>query len=310
MTSVLYSIVIPTYNSEPGLKELVERIDAVFKATNWIYEIIFIDDHSTDKSLDVIKKLAIENKKIKYIAFRKNYGQHCALLAGFRYVSGNYVITMDDDLQNPPEEIPKLINHIQKTDLDVVFAQFEKKKHAQHRIWGSKIIKWLNERIFHKPKELILSNFRIIKKEIVDEVVKHFSPFVYIPGLLFTITHNCGNVLTRHEERKYGKSGYIGFTKIFKLVQALVFVFSDFSLRIVIRVGLFFSLVGLILSGFVLLKNLLLGVSVKGWTSLIFIVSFFSSINLLVSGVLGEYLLIVLKNAIGEKQYFIKEKNI
>ncbi len=309
MNESFYSIVIPVYNSEQCLSELVERIDYTFSSYGWKYEIIFINDHSTDNSLEIIKQISNCNSNIKYISFRKNYGQHSALLAGFRCVAGNYIITMDDDLQNPPEEIPKLIKAIQETNYDIIFAKFEEKRHSLYRRLGSKVIKWLNERIFDKPKNIVLSNFRIIKREIVDEVIISNTPNVYLPGLLLMTTNNCGNIVTKHDKRKHGKSNYT-FKKLFKLVRALVFVFSDFSLKIIIKIGLFFSIIGFILSGVVILKDLIMGSKIQGWTSTIFVISVFSSINLLVSGVLGEYLLIILKSVNSEKQYVIKETNI
>lgn len=306
---MLYSVVIPVFNSEKCLNELTERLNNVFLAYKWDWEVIFVDDKSRDNSLKVLKDIAQKLNNVVCVELRKNYGQHNAILAGFKYVRGDYIITMDDDLQNPPEEIPKLVNAIMESDKDIIFAKFEQKKHSLYRKIGSKIVSRLNEKIFSKPKNLVLSNFRIIKKSIIEDVITYNIPNPYLPGLLLTVTSNCGNVATKHCQRQYGKSNY-SIKRIMKLIFSLVFMFSDYSLRFAIGIGLFFSIIGFLFSAFVVAKNLLHGVTIQGWTSTVLVISLFSSINLLVMGIIGRYLNIVLKTVSGEKQYIIKEKSI
>lgn len=303
----LYSIVIPVYNSENSIMELSERIEKVFLTINKSYEVIFVNDCSPDHAHNVIKLICDMNSNIKYISLRKNFGQHNAQMAGFRHVSGDYVITMDDDLQNPPEEIPKLIKAIKESNKDIIFARFEEKKHSGYRRLGSKFVNWLNKKVVGKPDGLVLSNFRIIKREIIDELVKTVSPTPYVPGLLLMITNDCGNVLTDHKEREYGKSNYT-MRRILKLVFSLLFNFSDFPLKLAVRSGLIISLLGFLFSGSLILKNIFFQVEVQGWTSTMFIISIFSSLNLLILAVVGQYFIRSFDIINKKPTYLIKEK--
>jgi len=301
-----YSIVIPVYNSEKSLRELSDRIDKVFKQNEWKYEVIFVNDLSKDNSLEILKEICRENQNFKYISLRKNFGQHNAIMAGFNYVTGDYIITMDDDLQNPPEEIPKLIHEIHKTNHDIIFAEFEEKKHSFYRRLGSKLVKWLNEKVVGKPRNLVLSNFRIIKREIVEEVIKYRTNTPYLPALLLMVTHDCGNVLTRHEERLYGKSNYT-LRRILKLIVALLFTRSNYALKLAVRVGLFFSIICLLYSGYIVIRSLTVGTQVAGWASTMFMISFFSSMNLSILALIGEYLIRLSSMAFGDRPFIVKE---
>jgi len=305
---VIYSICIPVYNSEYTVRELYERIAVVFKDITDCYEIIMVDDCSTDGSWEVLKQINAEDGRIKIIQLRQNAGQHNALMCAFNYIRGQYVITIDDDLQNPPEEIPKLINKIADEDCDVVFADFIGKKHHFLRNMGSKLVQWIAGKIFNKPSGLVTSNFRITKSDIIREVVSYKLANPYISGLILRETNNCVNVKTLHEERKVGKSNYT-FGKLLKLVFSLLFNFSDFPLRIAIYLGILFSGLGFLISLVVLIKNILHGSTVQGWTSLVLIMSVFSSIILIIIGALGEYVVRIVEHVDGKKQYIIRNKS-
>ena len=166
MSVTLYSIVVPVYRSERSLRELYERVDKTFENIEGDYELILVEDGGGDRSWEVMRSLRNESQKVKIIRLTRNFGQHNALMCGFSFASGDYVITMDDDLQNPPEEIPKLIEAIERTDLDVVSGTPEGRKHSWVRNTGSFVYRWLVSLIFKHEPVFQMSNFRIMKRSV------------------------------------------------------------------------------------------------------------------------------------------------
>ena len=163
--SLTLSIVIPVYNSELIVAETVNLINAELSQIEISHEIILVNDGSTDSSWSVLVELKKQFPQLVIINFLKNYGQHSAVFCGIQNSRGNYVVTMDDDLQNPPSEIKKLYNKILE-GYDLVFAVFDKKQHEDYRKLGTKVIDYLNTKIFGKPKSLKLTNFRIFSKAV------------------------------------------------------------------------------------------------------------------------------------------------
>ena len=195
-----YSVVIPVYNSEKIIEETVRQVRDAFLSSGFEFEVILVNDGSKDDSWKTIASLASSFHEVVSINLLKNYGQHNANLCGFREASGDYIITMDDDLQNPPEEIGKLIETAQK-GYDLVIGRFESKKHSLYRRFGSRVVGWLNRTVFEVEDELILSNFRIIRRDVVDRVCRDQSVSPYIPGLVLKYSaHRC-NVLVQHRPR-------------------------------------------------------------------------------------------------------------
>ena len=235
VNQTMYSIIIPVYNSEEIIKKTALSTIEVMKAEKFNFELLLINDGSTDGSWDFIKNLAEEFEQIKSFNLLKNYGQHTAIFCGIQHAKGDFIITMDDDLQNPPKEIIKLIEKINE-GYDLVFAKFKQKKHILFRRLGSRIIKLLNEKIFNKPKKIILTNFRIFNKSVADRVSKYKTFYPYIPGLLLLFSSSIGNVETEHHVRETGKSNYSIF-KILKLVSRLLFNYSSFPLKLLTIVG-------------------------------------------------------------------------
>ena len=225
-----YSVVIPVFNSETMIGETVERVKSFFKNNEMLCEIILVNDGSRDHSWDKIKSLALENKNITSVNFVKNYGQHTAIFCGMQHAKGDFLITLDDDLQNPPEEIGKLIKKINE-GYDLVFARFSEKKHSYTRRIGSRLIGFLNYIVYNKPRGITLSNFRIFTKEIVEKIKKLNVHYPYIPGLLLVNSERIANVETKHEARRAGHSNYT-FLKIFKLIWRMLFLNPVRSLRI------------------------------------------------------------------------------
>ena len=212
---------------------------------------------------------------------------------------------MDDDLQNPPLEIIKLIEKINE-GYDLVFAKFLEKKHSLFRKFGSAVIKILNEKIFDKPKEITLTNFRIFTKSVADRVSNYKTFYPYIPGLLILFSSAIANVETDHHYRKIGKSNYSLF-KILKLVSRLLFNYSSYPLKLLTILGFSISLVSFLLGLFYAIRGLLLDSSVPGWTTTVVLLSFFNGFLILMIGILGEYISRILNQLSVKQAYQIKE---
>jgi glycosyltransferase involved in cell wall biosynthesis len=300
-----YSVIIPVYNSEEIVKETVERTIQFFNDQNHSHEIILVNDGSKDKSWEKIKSIAEGNSQVIAINLLKNYGQHSAILCGIHHSKGNYLITLDDDLQNPPEEIIKLIQKINE-GYDLVFAKFREKKHSSFRKKGSKLVNYFNRKIFNKPKDIVLTNFRIFTRNVANRVLSYKTFYPYIPGLLLMFSSSIANVETEHQARKVGSSNYSMF-KILKLVARLLFNYSSFPLKVMTYIGVSVSLVSFLIGIYFILKKLIDGVAVEGWTTLIVLLSFFNGFLIIMVGIMGEYLARVLNQVSSTRAYETKE---
>jgi glycosyltransferase involved in cell wall biosynthesis len=302
-----YSVVIPVYNSEGIVGQTIDRTVAFFLSRSLDYELILVNDGSTDGSWNILKEKARGNARIRVFDLLKNYGQHTANFCGFQHAIGDYLITMDDDLQNPPEEIDKLIKKIHDGhEHDVVFGQFRKKMHASHRKIGTQIIGYMNRKIFAKPKDLVLSNFRIIRRDVVERICSYQTGYPYIPGLVLMFCSKPGNVMVEHHQRKIGKSGY-NWIKIVQLVMRILFNYSSFPLRLVTGAGFVLSLLCFALALFYLLRTIITGTSVPGWATVVVLLSFFNGMSLFVLGMLGEYLVRLINQTSRGAIYYVKE---
>ncbi len=301
----LYSVVIPVYNSEKIVATTVARIREFFLLQKYQFEIVLVNDGSGDDSWRVIAALANENPDVVAINLLKNYGQHHANLCGFRHAKGRYVITMDDDLQNPPEEIGKLIQKV-LGGYDLVIGQFESKRHSFLRRIGSRIVGWLNRKVFDVADNLILTNFRIIHRDVINRICRDKSHAPYIPGLVLKYSSQRCNVLVRHQPRAEGVSNYT-WRKIIRLVATILFNYSSIPLRYGAIFGFVVALGSFLLSLFFLLEAMLKGTNAPGWASLVVLLSFFNGVLILLLSVIGEYLIRILREIGTQSNYEISE---
>ncbi|MEZ9601589.1 glycosyltransferase family 2 protein [Vibrio sp. 10N.286.46.A8] len=300
------SIVIPVYNSQSFVTKTVnEIIKEVTKLTSK-FEIILVNDGSPDDSWSVISGLAKSINEVKSIDLVKNYGQHTAVMCGIEKSTGDYVITMDDDLQNPPSEIKKLLNKIEE-GYDLVFAEFEQKKHASYRKLGTKVVDWLNNKIFGKPDNIVLTNFRIFTKSLAKRVIKYRVNEPYIPGLLLMHASKIGNTLTKHAKRDDGESNY-SLGKILILISRLLFNYSSYPLKALSVVGVVISVASFSWGLFMIINQLVYGSDVQGWTTLVALLSFLNGFIILILGVLGEYVIRISKTLSHDCSYHIAEE--
>lgn len=285
--TVEYSVVVPVYNGADTLEPLFERIKSVFNSIDKSFEVLFVEDCGKDNSWQVIQNLKKKYPNyITAIKLSKNFGQHKALICGFNFVQGNYVITIDDDLQTPPEEIIKLITGYDKTKADVVYGIYVRKKHSTIRNVGSFVVK----RVFkfgtdtHKNG----SSFRLVTRNVIDQLAQHRHKFIFIDNVLQWYTNSITLVAVNHLSRQNGISGY-SFISLVLLTLNLVLNYTAIPLRIMTYGGLFSSLVSFLIGMYFIYKKIFQGM-VIGWTSIIVAISFTSSIILFCLGIIGEYI--------------------
>jgi glycosyltransferase involved in cell wall biosynthesis len=302
---MLCSAIIPVYNSDKILKHTVKRTINFFSSNHIDYELILINDGSRDTSWDIIKSVAKDNADIIGVNLLKNYGQHNAVLCGMGIAKGDYIVTLDDDLQNPPEEILKLIQTAEKGH-DLVFGKYARIKQSFVRRLGSKIINRLNYIIFNKPKDLIVSNFRLMRKEVAQRAIRYKTSSPYIQGLLLMFASNPANVVVEHNERAVGKSNYTVF-KIISLVSTLLLNYTAIPIRLLGYVGISVSLLSLSIGVYIIIKNILIGTSVPGWASTNVLTSFLGGFIILMLSILGEYIGRLITEVSCKEPYIIKD---
>ncbi len=221
-----FSVVIPVYNSAGTVEQVIQRVTQFFHEHNRDYELILVNDGSRDKSWDILSRFASENARIFAIDLARNYGQQQAVFCGLEKSRGDYVLTLDDDLQNPPEEMIRLIEKIQE-GYDLVFGRFRVKKHSPFRRLGSLIIRTLSKWMYGKPRELALSNFRIFRKDLVGQMISHPVKRPYIQGLALRFSKNCTDVWVDHQAREAGTSRY-GFYQFARTLTELILTYLSF----------------------------------------------------------------------------------
>ena len=281
------SVVIPAYKARDSLPLLIRKLDAVLNRTGQRFEIIVVDDSSPDDTWECLKMLKHIHPQLKIIRLLRNSGQHNALLCGFSLAKGSIVITMDDDLQNPPEEVPKLIAAIQK-GYDLAIGAYDSKQHSASRNAAGKLIDAVQRRIFHLPSDFQLTSFRGVRKVVVDNVLTMGGVFPYITSMLLSHTSRCVNVPVHHEPRPFGSSNY-NLKRSILLAFNLLLSYSPYPLYLVATLcfGAFSVSIGF--SAGALFKGVI-GSTMPGWASTVIAISFFNAWILLALMIHGLYL--------------------
>lgn len=282
------SIVIPVYN---GALTIGRTVDELVKLNiPGSVEIILVNDGSPDNSRDVCEQLTQTSPlPVTFIDHARNYGEHNAVMSGLRAARGEFIITMDDDLQNPPSEVVKLYEYASQHEYDVVYSFFERKKHAAWRNIGSWLANKTANLVLDKPEGLYLSSFRCLKQFIVKEITRYKGPFPYVDGLIFQVTKNIGEVQVEHLPRKDGSSNYT-LPRLLRLWMSILLNFSVAPLRIGTALGLLMCAFGAIAVIYVLIDYFVFGIATAGWASLMLIFLLFSGVQLVMLGLVGEYI--------------------
>lgn len=284
-----------------------EIIVTVSQRAQYDYEIICVNDFSPDHVYDVLSGLAAQNSKIKVINLAKNMGKHAALLAGYSFVQGDYVIGVDDDYQCPVYELWKLLEPVEQDQCDMATARYKKKQQTLWKNLGSKANVWMSSFLLEKPTTLRFENFAVAKRFVIDGLIKYTGPFPYLEGLLLQITRRV--VMVDMEERERGDNQKTGFTfqKSLSLFLNGFTAFSVKPLRIATLAGFLAAVFGFLLGIYIVTKKLLHPEILAGYTSTIAVQLFISGFILICLGLIGEYvgrIYICLNRA---PQYVIKD---
>ena len=298
------SVVIPVYNGAATIGRLVEAVGREL-APSYDVEMVLVNDGSTaDNSADVCRRLAEANPRVRFVDLSRNFGEHNAVMAGLNFCSGDATVIIDDDFQNPPSEIRRLVEPLEQ-GYDVVYSRYEQKEHNVLRNVGSRFHNLVATILLSKPRSLYLSSFKAISRFIVDELVKYRGPYPYIDGLILRITRNYTTVTVRHDARREGRSGYT----LHKLISLWMNMFTNFSivpLRAAMIFGFLFAIGGLVAAGAFLVERLRRPDLPAGWASLIISLFIIAGVQLLAIGMVGEYLgRLFLKDA-GNPQYVVR----
>lgn len=306
MSKIILSIVIPIYNAEKTIHGLVDEL-IKHLITRYKIEIVLVNDNSIDRSEEVCISLYEQYRDIvKFYSLSKNVGQHSAIMAGLSKITGDYTVIMDDDFQNPPSEVIKLVNTALGDDYDVVFSYYKEKKHSSFKNWGSRFNDKVANIMLQKPKDLYLSGFKVLNRFLVNEIIKYQSPFPYIDGLILQVTDKIGRVEVEHHTRQEGRSGYT----LRKLISLWLNMFTNFSilpLRSSIILGFIFAFFGLVLGVYTIIEKILDPNLPTGFAALFFAISVFAGVQLISLGLIGEYVGRIFLSLNKKPQYTIKK---
>ena len=299
------SVVIPVFRGAGTIGPLVERLEAddlLLKERE--IEIVLVNDGSPDDSGAVCRELANARPHVRFVDLSRNFGEHNAVMAGLNHCSGDAAVILDDDFQNPPSEVRKLVDKLAE-GFDVVWSRYEVKQHGWFRNLGSRFNDFVATMMLGKPRGLYLSSFKAISRFVIDEVVRYRGPFPYLDGLVLRITRNYTTVLVQHDPRHSGKSGYT----LRKLISLWLNMFTGFSvlpLRLASLAGITVALIGVLLGIWFLIERLNHPEIQSGWASIIVTVLIVSGIQLLVLGVIGEYLGRLFLQDNGRQQFVVR----
>jgi undecaprenyl-phosphate 4-deoxy-4-formamido-L-arabinose transferase len=287
MATPALSFVIPLYNSAPTIGALVQAIAALVVEGG--HEIVLVNDGSRDETAAVCRRLVAEAKvPVIYVEHARNYGEHNAVLTGWRHARGAYLVNLDDDGQNPPDEALRLWRHAKETGLDVVFGHYAAKQHSTWRNFGSWFTNRVTDWAIDKPRGFYLSSFRCVTAFVARQVATHTAPFPYLDGLILQVTQRLGSIEVRHDLRQAGASGYT-FRRLVRLWLSAWVNFSVLPLRVATVLGLIIAGVGTIAFGGVVWLWWNDRGPAYGFGWLMSALLIFSGTQLLMLGLIGEY---------------------
>jgi len=285
---MLYSIIIPVYNGEQTVENLYTRIKQFF-TDKYLYEVIFVYDCGKDNSWEVLLKIKMQNpQNVKLIRLSRNYGQHNALICGFEYAKGDFIVTMDEDLQHAPEDIQKLIDKQKEMDYDVVYGKYEIRNHSRFRNAGSSILKRIID-VGIPDIHPDYSAFRLIKAGIAKSCITMRNSYTFLDGYISWITTNCSSCIVSHSERQGGVSAYT-FSKLINHTINIFVTFSNLPIRFLTKLSFFVLFVMTLYSTYIIIRKLVFNDLAMGYPSLVIIVGFGVGLIMLALGIIGEYI--------------------
>ena len=299
------SFVIPVYNGSRTIPAVVDRICTTFAAMR--IEVVLVNDGSDDDSETVCARLAEKFPRIvTFIQLSRNFGEHNAVLSGLSQAGGEYVAVLDDDGQNPPEEIARMLEALKQTGSDVVYGHYVTKQHSRMRNAGSRFNNRIATLMLGKPKDLYLSSFKVIDRFLVDEIIKYKGPFPYIDGLIYRATRKIEQIPVEHLPNVDGPSRYT-FRKLVRLWMNMFLNFSITPLRLSIYAGLTTSLLSIFALLLILIDKLWIAPNVThGIPTVLATIVCLSGLELMILGLIGEYLGRLYLDQTGTPQYIVR----
>ena len=282
------SIVVPVYRSAKILPILVSRIAEIFKEKIDTVELILVEDRSPDDSWSVIEQLSQDNGFVRGVQLSRNAGQHNAIMAGISITRGNVVVLMDDDLQHPPEDIPRLIDKIRAGD-DVCYTYYKNRQHENWKKFGS----WFNGKVANillkKPEWLYLSSFKAISRNVASEIIKYSGPYAYVDGLILDVTDRIATIEIEHGERYSGEGNY-NLKRSISLWLKMATSFSIVPLRLATFFGIALAAISAVIALAIIIRKLIYVDIATGWSSLIVVMLFMGGVQIAFLGIIGEYI--------------------
>lgn len=302
------SVVVPVYKSSACLEELLKRLTAQLESMGKSHEILLVEDCSPDNSWEVIERLAPHYPNLQAFHLMRNSGQARATLCGLAHARGEIVFTMDDDLQHRPDQMPRLIEALERDPaLDCVFGVFLEKKHAWYRNLGSRLLRWMNHRAYYLPAGTRTSSFRALRRSLVQVMIQYQTRTPTILAVILESTRRVDSVEVEHADRFAGQSNYT-LGRQFLLAFDNICNVSMLPLRLVTFMGVVFCLLSLVMVLVVLIQKLTGNITVAGWTTVVILISFFSGVILLSLGIMGEYLSRIIREVRGSPPCLIREQ--
>ena len=304
----LISFVIPCYGSEGTIEFVIEEIiGVVTQRPDFDYEIIAVNDCSPDNVLEVLLKIAEQNHKVKVLDFAKNFGRHSAVMAGFSIVQGDYVVVIDDDGQCPMDHLWELVDPIIEGKGDLTMADYPTKMQSKFKNFGSSVNSLMSQTLLNKPKGLYFSNFQVMKRYIVDEILRYDKPYPYLEGLILRTTDKIYTVEMEERERYAGRGNFT----LFKSLSLWMNGFTAFSvkpLRLATVVGLVSAVIGFIIELLIVINKFINPAVPLGYSSTLAVMLFLGGIVMLMLGLIGEYIGRMYISINNSPQYVIRKK--
>ena len=301
-----YSIVVPVFNAGGTLRPLHAELARHLEPLGHAFEIVLVDDCSRDNSWGVITELAELDSRVRGILLMRNSGQGAATMAGLSQARGRLIVTIDDDLQNPPYEVPRLLAYLEKhPDIDVVFGRPREKQHARWRRLGSHVVNRLTNFMFGQRPDFKLTSFRVMRREVVGPLVRLNVSEPAVGALLTTLTKRLVNVDVDHHARMTGESGY-SLRKLTRVTIGKFLGFSTVPLQLLASAGVIGILLSLTLGAIVLIRFFLGDITVQGWTTLTLLLIGLSGFIFLGLGIIGEYLQQILLSVRKSPMYLVR----
>ena len=304
----MISFVVPLFNTGGSLPQLVEAFGGLKLDCCW--ELVLVDDGSTDGTGERVRE-ALQGlpAKVLVVEMARNFGEHAAVLEGYRHARGRFIVNLDDDLQNPLSEAVRLVEFLRESDAEVVYSHYDVKEHHWARNLGSRAADAMATVLLDKPQELYLSSFRALRRELMLRIITYRGPYPYIDGLILGATNRIERLKVTHAPRAAGRSTYT----VRKLVRVLANMCLDFSimpLRLATVLGLVLCMVGLVMLGEVLLETVFAGRSQAGWASLMAVITVFSGAQLVMLGLIGEYVGRAFMTVSGKPQSLVRNVTV